>query len=90
MVTHQIKLFCCHIRDSHYLAAKAWGKYVVVFLGAVSQRRHYWFLPQQLAKLSRCSVLASCVCSALLFPACAGGFCTAGSEMGVMLLTTVE
>lgn len=85
MVTHQIKLFCCRIRDSHYLAAKVWGKYVVVFLGAVSQRLHYRFLPQQLAKPSRCSAFASCVRSAPLFPACAGGFCNVITHCGMNL-----
>lgn len=51
MVTHQIKLFCWSIQDSHYLAAKAWRKYAVEFLRAVSQRLHYQFLPQQLPGL---------------------------------------
>lgn len=87
MVTHQIKLFCCRVQDSYYLAAKAWGKYVVVvFRGAVSQRLHYQLLPQQLAKSRQCSAFTSCVRSALLFPACA-----AGSEMSVTwLLPTVQ
>lgn len=83
MVTQQIKLFCCHIRDSHYLAAKAWGKYVVLFLGAVAQRLHYGFLPQQLAKPSQCSLHLRAVASALPFSLFVlGEVFTAGSGMG--------
>lgn len=73
MVTQQIKLFCCCIRDSHYLAAKGWGKYVVLFLGTVAQRLHYGFLPQQLAKPGRCSAFESRGLSTPLLPDCAWG-----------------
>lgn len=91
MVTQQIKLFCCRIRDCHYLAAKAWGKYVVLFLGAVAQRLHYGFLPQQLAKPRQCSLHLRAVASALPFPLFVlGEVCTAGSVMGGALLATVE
>lgn len=72
MVTHQIKLFSCSVRDSHYLAAEAWGKYVVEFLRDVSQRLHYQFILWQPPRPHWCSVLGSSALSAAPAPARAG------------------